>query len=162
MPSFPKGAGTEARRLENIVTKNEFVGSGGHTVLQTNIICASCSSTVAWGPGPWPENTLFANNIFYVEENADFYFEGDKGTQFANNCFYGHFENMPEDPAAIFEDPQFKDVLARGDGFEVLKNFMLLKASPCKDAGANIENNGGQDLFGNPIEGLTNIGVHEF
>ncbi|MCA1760105.1 MAG: right-handed parallel beta-helix repeat-containing protein, partial [Bacteroidales bacterium] len=114
-----------------------------------------------WG-GPWPENTFFANNIFYVGEKADFYFEGDTGTQFTNNCFYGKFENMPDDPAAIFENPQFVDVSARGDGFEVLKNFMLQKTSPCKDAGVDIENNGGQDLFGNPIEGKTNIGVHEF
>jgi hypothetical protein len=114
-----------------------------------------------WG-GPWPENTFFANNIFYVEEKADFFFDGDKGTQFTNNCFYGNFENMPDDPAAIFEDPQFVDVSARGDGFEVLKNFMLQKTSPCKDAGIKIENSGGQDLFGNPLEGKTNIGVHEF
>ena len=114
-----------------------------------------------WG-GPWPENTLFANNIFYVEEKADFFFDGDEGTEFTNNCFYGNLENLPDDPAAIFEDPQFADVSARGDGFEVLKNFMLQKTSPCKDARIDIENNGGQDLFGNSIEGKTNIGVHEF
>jgi hypothetical protein len=114
-----------------------------------------------WG-GPWPENTLFANNIFYVEEKADFYFDGDEGTELSNNCFFGNFKSMPVDPAAIFEDPQFVDVSSRGNGFKVLKNFMLQKTSPCKDAGVDIENNGGQDLFGNPLEAETNIGVHEF
>lgn len=114
-----------------------------------------------WG-GPWPENTFFANNIVYADEKADFFFDGDKGTQFTHNCFIGHFESLPADPAAIFEDPQFVDVSARGEGFEVLKNFMLQKTSPCKDAGIAIENNGGQDLFGNPLEGKTTIGVHEF
>ena len=114
-----------------------------------------------WG-GPWPENTFFANNIFYVEEQTDFYFEEDSGTQFTNNCFYGDFKNMPNDPAAIFEDPQFVDVTAHDSGFEVLKNFMLQKTSPCVDAGIRIENADRQDLFGNPLEGETNIGVHEF
>ncbi|WP_339737916.1 right-handed parallel beta-helix repeat-containing protein [uncultured Sunxiuqinia sp.] len=114
-----------------------------------------------WG-GPWPENTFFANNIVYADEKADFFFDGDKGTQFTHNCFIGHFESLPADPAAIFEDPQFVDVSARGEGFEVLKNFMLQKTSPCKDAGIAIENSGGQDLFGNPLEGKTTIGVHEF
>jgi hypothetical protein len=114
-----------------------------------------------WG-GPWPEHTFFANNIFYVEDKADFYFEEDSGTQFTNNCFYGDFDNRPDDPAAILDDPRFVDVAARDSGFEILKNFMLKKSSPCEDAGINIENTGGQDLFGNPLEGATNIGVHEF
>ena len=116
-----------------------------------------------WG-GPWPQNTQFANNIFYVEEKADFFFffNGDEVTEFTNNCFYGNFENLPNDPAAIFEDPEFVDVSARGDGFEVLKNFMLQKTSPCADSGINIENNGEQDLFGNSLKEPINIGAHEF
>nr|MBD3622568.1 hypothetical protein [Sunxiuqinia sp.] len=69
---------------------------------------------------------------------------------------------MPAYPSAIFEYPHFVYFSARGEGFEVLKNFMLQKTSPCKDAGTAIENNGGQDLFGNPLEGKTTIGVHEF
>jgi len=114
-----------------------------------------------WG-GPWPENTFFANNIFYVEETADFHFEGDLRTQFTNNCFFGDFENIPEDPQAIFKNPQFVDATARGEGFELLEKFMLERTSPCKDAGINLENNGGRDLFGNSLEGDTNVGVHEF
>jgi hypothetical protein len=114
-----------------------------------------------WG-GPWPQETWFANNVFYANEKADFSFQGDKGTLFTNNCFYGEFENMPHDPAAIFEDPQFVNVLSRGEGFEVLKNFMLTKSSPLKDKGVSVENNGGKDLFGNSVNGDVNIGVHEF
>jgi len=113
-----------------------------------------------WG-GPWPENTWFANNIFYVNEKADFYFEGDNGTQFTNNCFYGEFENMPDDPAAIFEDPQFVNVAARGDGFEVLKNFMLKKSSPLIEKGISIQENGGKDLFGDQLGEKITIGVSE-
>ncbi|MEN8118244.1 MAG: right-handed parallel beta-helix repeat-containing protein [Bacteroidota bacterium] len=114
-----------------------------------------------WG-GPWPVNTFFANNVFYVYENADFAFEGDKDTKFTNNCFYGKFEHLPNDLGAIFENSQFVNVSARGDGFEILKNFMQKKSSTLKDKGVIIDNNGGKDLFGNPLEGKPDIGVHEF
>jgi hypothetical protein len=113
-----------------------------------------------WG-GPWPENTTFANNIFYVEGSAGFNFKGDINTKFTNNCFYGTFENLPSDPAAIFEDPQFVNVAARGAGFEVLKNLMLTKSSPLKGKGVVIENNGGKDLFGTELGEKITIGVSE-
>ena len=99
---------------------------------------------------------------FYVTEKADFHFEGDTGTKFSNNCYYGDFRDLPKDAAAVFDDPQFVDVTARGNGFAILKNFMLKRTSPCKDAGINLETDDVRDLFGNPLEGKTNIGVHEF
>ncbi len=113
-----------------------------------------------WG-GPWPLNTLFANNIFYVAENADFSFKGDVNTKFSNNCFFGKFENLPGDPAAIFENPRFVNASATGSGFEVLKNFMLTKSTPLKGKGIVIENNGGKDLFGNGLGKKITIGVSE-
>lgn len=113
-----------------------------------------------WG-GPWPENTLFANNIFYIEEKADFDFKGDINTKFNNSCFYGKFENLPDDPAAIFDDPQFINVAAHGDGFEVLKNFMLSKSSPCIGTGVSIPDNGGVDIFGNPVSDRPSIGIDQ-
>ena len=72
------------------------------------------------------------------------------------------FENIPVDLAAIFENPQFIDVNAIGDGFEVLQNFMLLNITVLKDKGISIQNNGGKDIFGNSIKGTPNIGIHEF
>lgn len=114
-----------------------------------------------WG-GPWPENTFFTNNIFYTQENASFYFEDDINTTFTNNCFYGNYKNIPDDSMAIFKDPKFVNVLAKGDGFEVLKNFMLQNTSPCIDNGKTMDAFNGVDLFGNQIENKTNIGVHEF
>jgi hypothetical protein len=113
-----------------------------------------------WG-GPWPENTLFANNIFYVEENAGFSFKNDINTKFTNNCFFGKIENLPNDPAAIFKDPQFINASARGAGFEVLKNFMLTKSSPLIGKGVVVANNGGKDLFGNKLGDKTTIGISE-
>lgn len=113
-----------------------------------------------WG-GPWPEDTFFANNIFYVEGKADFAFKGDKNTIFRNNCFYGQFENLPEDPFAIFEDPQFVNAAGRGDGFDVLKNFMLTKSSPLIGKGIPVDNNNGKDLFGNQLGEKITIGISQ-
>jgi hypothetical protein len=114
-----------------------------------------------WG-GPWPENTLFANNIFYVKEKADFQFKGDQNTKFTNNCFYGNFENRPNDLSTILEDPGFLNVTARGVGFDVLKNFMLSKSSPLFSKGVKI-NHETNDLFGNKIgsSDKVNIGVDQ-
>ena len=47
----------------------------------------------------------------------------------------------PEDVAAIFENPQFINHAARGNGFEILKNFMLKKSSPLIGKGLSIKNN---------------------
>jgi len=113
-----------------------------------------------WG-GPWPENTFFANNIFYVEGNSRFDFKDDINTQFTHNCFYGDIENLPKDPAAVFQDPQFLNVAARGDGFGVLKNFMLKKTSPCINSGIVVKDNGGRDLFGHPLGDKISMGVSE-
>lgn len=111
-----------------------------------------------WG-GPWPKNTLFANNIFYVSE-ADFSFDSDVGTAFTNNCFFGEFENLPNDSAAIFEDPQFENVTG-GTGFKTLKSFMLKKSSPLIGQGLYIDNNGGKDIIGNALKNQPTIGAFE-
>ncbi len=113
-----------------------------------------------WG-GPWPENSLFANNIFYVKDIAGFDLKKDINTKFNNNCFYGRFKNLPKDSVPIFEDPQFIDVTARGAGFNVLKNFMLTKSSPLNGKGIIVGNNGGKDLFGNKLGETITIGVFE-
>ena len=113
-----------------------------------------------WG-GTWPENTFFANNIFYVSEKANFQFKKDEGTKFTNNCFFGKIGNLPNDPNAIFSDPKFLDVNATGEGFAILKNFMLTKGSPCVNAGIIIDEFQGEDLLGNKIEGLPEIGAIE-
>jgi hypothetical protein len=47
-----------------------------------------------WG-GPFPVDTLFANNIFYVEDQATFLFGKDKKTVFKNNLFYGKYKKLP-------------------------------------------------------------------
>jgi len=116
-----------------------------------------------WG-GPWPEDTLLANNIFYVDDEASFQFGEDKRTVFRNNVYYGKIINRPEDAAACAQNPMFqRPPNGTTSGFTALKAFTLQKGSPCIAAGLPIPNNGGRDLFGNPVatDGPNCIGVHE-
>ncbi len=113
-----------------------------------------------WG-GQWPIDTLFSNNIFIADHSSGFYWGEGEDMLFTNNCFFGKFENVPEDPAAVFDDPKLINTLASGDGFEVLKNFMLQAESPCIGAGTPVTS-GIRDLFGYPVrEDNVNIGVDE-
>jgi hypothetical protein len=116
-----------------------------------------------WG-GPWPVDTLFANNIFYVEDVARFQFGKDRKTVFKNNLFYGKYDKLPKDAKTLTRDPMFEKLLRGGDkGFEVLKAFMLKKGSPCIGAAVPVPDHGGRDFFGNavPKDGPKCIGVHE-
>ena len=72
------------------------------------------------GGGPWPENTVFNKNIFYVindEMEYKFITGGSKATQFDGNVFYGNFINKPDDRNAIEKEPDFTS------GFPFHENF---------------------------------------
>ena len=116
-----------------------------------------------WG-GPWPEDTLLANNIFYVEDEAAFEFGEDVKTVFKNNVYFGKIGNQPKDARSTTQAPMFERT-ADGtiQGIEALKAFMLNADSPCIGAALPIPNNGGRDFFGNPVskDGPHCIGVHE-
>jgi hypothetical protein len=115
-----------------------------------------------WG-GPWPEDTWFANNIFYVQGEVTYDWGESKNHWFEHNVFYGKHVNGPDDPFAITADPMFVSPAADA-GFETLRGFMLEKGSPCIRAGIPISNNGGRDLFGNALlqSVAPSIGAHEF
>lgn len=115
-----------------------------------------------WG-GPWPENTWFANNIFYVEDETEYIWGGSIKHKFEHNVFYGKYHNAPEGSNAITDDPMFASLKSAKTGFENLKGFMFKKESPCIGAGKRIENNGGMDFFGNSVgeDGPKNIGASE-
>lgn len=113
-----------------------------------------------WGD-PWPVDTWFANNIFFVEGSSKFVWGEDENTVFTNNAYFGEIKNMPDDPMAIFENPEFVDEKARGEGFEILKNFMLKKNSPLIGKGIFTNENGLKDIFGKTVKGSVNIGISQ-
>jgi hypothetical protein len=114
-----------------------------------------------WG-GPWPEDTYFANNIFYVEGETNYDWGESKNHRFENNLYYGTHLNGPNDDGAILEDPLFVSPESAGAGWESLKGFMLTKESPCIRSGIPIEP--GYDFWGHLLpEGLpVSVGAHEF
>ena len=117
-----------------------------------------------WGGAP-PENTVFQNNIFFVEGTVSYKLgkEADE-FKFDGNCYVGNHKELPKDAHAINADPKFTKLLdGKVEGFEVLKSLMLRAGSPCIGAAKAIPNNGGRDFFGNRVrsDGPTSIGVHE-
>lgn len=116
-----------------------------------------------WG-GPWPEDTWFANNIFYVEGEVSYDWGQSKNHWFEHNLFYGKHTNGPDDPFAITAKPMFVSAESVAAGFETLRGFMLKRGSPGIRAGTPISPSGGRDLFGHLLRwGVPpSVGVHEF
>ena len=79
--------------------------------------------------GPWPVDTLFSNNIFYVASTADFEFGKDQGTVFINNRYFGKIANIPGDKKAVVAGSEcMESVLPDGKkGFNVLMEFVREK-----------------------------------
>ena len=119
--------------------------------------------------GPNTRTYSFKNNIIYNLSPTTTYQWNDMKNRylrtFTANCFYGiHPENEPADPRKIILNPKF--VNPEIDSFhthEITGGFRLQADSPCIDAGAEIENNGGRDHWGNPIYNhKPDVGAHEY
>jgi len=100
-----------------------------------------------WG-GPWPVDTTFSNNIFYVEGETTYDYGEAENTVFSHNLYYGRHENAPHDISACRDDPLFVDPAQRSPLQVALQGFRLQNGSPCIGAGATIEENGGKDISG--------------
>lgn len=114
-----------------------------------------------WG-GTWPEDTLFANNIFYVEDEASFDWGESKTYTFENNVFYGRFTNMPPDKFIIRDNPEFVAPELAKPGRDNLGGFKLKPNSPCINTGRVMAENV-RDFYGNKItDGKPDRGAFEF
>jgi hypothetical protein len=103
-----------------------------------------------WG-GIWPDNTMFANNIFYSDGNPTTAMGGSTKAVFTNNSFYGTFGFTPTDPHIVSANPVLKSPGSAANGVETLDGYKLNRNSPCADAGIVIPNNGGVDFFGKRV-----------
>ena len=84
---------------------------------------------------------------------------------FENNCY---FNITPKGTDYITADPLFTDPGQGGQDIDwshypnVLKGYHLAETSPAVNAGKPIDNNGGQDFWGNALYfGAPDIGAHE-
>ncbi|NQY73753.1 MAG: hypothetical protein HRT90_03225 [Candidatus Margulisbacteria bacterium] len=109
------------------------------------------------GKGRNPINTVFENNIFYFEDDAKWgsSFANRINTTFNNNWYYG-VEPVPDDISAHTGDPMLVDP---GNGLTninmrspvSLSGYMLQPGSAAIGTGNFIQNNGGRDFWGNPV-----------
>lgn len=150
-----------------------ITGPVEHTKIYNNIFIAPENENPAaagvivemenWG-GSWPTDTWLANNVFYVMGKSAFSLKETTGTTlFTNNNFFGKISNPPVDGNAVFANPGFINADARGDGFEILKSFMLGKNSPLIGKGYPVSAGRINDFFGKPVKKRKiNIGIHQF
>ena len=121
--------------------------------------------------GGWG-NTI-SNNIFYYSgsEPADATLGnwGDITAQWQGNLYY-NYANIPDDPYAVTADPMFVDPGKGPTGAQLsglvhdrsaFEGYQLQPGSPAINAGVPVENNGGLDFFGNKVDLLPDIGVHD-
>jgi hypothetical protein len=117
-----------------------------------------------WWGSRWPEDTLFANNIFLSADGLRYVFGSDLGTVFTNNCYGGLHENAPPDPRAVLKDPAFigRKLPSRSPADPAVV-FRLSAKSPCMGAGVRIPDAGGRDFrgVGLPMDGSPSIGPLE-
>ena len=107
--------------------------------------------------GRKPLNTLFENNIFYFEDEAEWGRGAHKAenTRFNNNLYYG-IEPHESDENAIVGNPRFKSPGSAGTDIDLktmkeLLGYQLGRNSKAVGAGAFIENDGGIDFFKRPL-----------
>ena len=121
--------------------------------------------------GGWGNS--ICNNIFYyagpTPADASIGNWSDITAQWRNNVYY-NFADTPDDPYAITADPLFVDpgkgpAGAQASGLvhdrSVFDGYKLRADSPAIDAGIPIADNGGLDFFGNKLDLLPDIGVHD-
>ena len=115
-----------------------------------------------WG-GPWPENTLFANNIFYAEDRISYDYGKARGTVFTGNLYFGLHDNAPTDAHAVRKDPRFPDPGESPRGIGALKGYRVQRSSPCIGAAVPVADHGERDFWGSPLgrQGPTTIGACE-
>jgi len=127
------------------------------------------NNTIYIGPGL--NTTMFRNTGggAYTFENNIFYNLGraknvtwQSSINYSNNCYYG-YNNNPDDPDRIIEDPLFVEAGSGGTGINTVGGYQLTEFSPCINTGKTVNYNGGKDYWGNNIYyELPDIGAHEY
>ena len=99
----------------------------------------------------------FKNNIFCIESESEVRYVNRADSidllSFANNCWCG-VKYSHNDVSRVCDDPQFSDKNGDIDGMKIKDT------SPCIKTGAYIENNGGEDYWGNKLGTVLNIGAY--
>lgn len=136
-------------------------GTGGNSSFYNNTIYLPAGSTTKiiqeYSSGTF---LTLANNIIINHGSGGYDYTASHYT-FTNNILYG---NHPNGPAGqITADPQLASPGSGGTGLGTLAGYQLTASSPAIGAGRVMPNNGGRDLWGNPVSALCppDIGAHQ-
>ena len=117
---------------------------------------------VAVGKDRIPTQTVFSNNIFYFEDEAEWGFDPDSSCILRNNVFYNV---APKGMNPITADPLFVNSGQGGTDIDMtdpdrLSGYKLKAGSPALNAGVKIPNNGGKNFGGEKLnDGPVNVGA---
>jgi hypothetical protein len=117
----------------------------------------------AWGGVGKPEDSLFENNIFYVEGQVTDMIEAGKPPVFRNNVVFGNYKPVADGEKTISADPMFVAPGTGSDGLKSLDGYKLKAGSPCIGAGVAVPDSGGRDFWGGKVRGGSPpaIGAHQ-
>ncbi|NOR75323.1 MAG: hypothetical protein GQ525_09205, partial [Draconibacterium sp.] len=145
---FPSAVGVKDVKIYN---NTHYFGKGKGTQV-----------FVAAGKVRIPTETVFRNNIFYFEEEANWGFEPDSTCLFENNMYYNL---TPKGTDAISGNPLFlnpgtSDTNVNMQDAETLSEYKLQDNSPALNSGKIIKNNGGKNFGGESLSKRSvNIGA---
>jgi hypothetical protein len=138
-----------------------------------NTIVTAMGLVVNFEPGNY-EGFTFENNIFLMTGAGERFVDGHyTGAVFDNNLYWSAYNNSinlqqpvrPPDIHALQADPQLilPDARAlsviRPDSLQAISFFRLHPASPCRQTGKVIDQNGGYDFWNKPVHEKTGIGA---
>ncbi len=159
----------------SVIRYNVSVNDGFHTFtlngpcdntkIYNNVIYVGKGQTLYalasgnWG-GAWASDTLFSNNIFYIDSGSKATFDlgGMTNIVFRHNAYWGDIVNRPNDPYAILSNP----LLVKPGGMNP-SDYAPAANSPCLNAGEIIAGNGGRDFDGaaTPLGAPPSVGAFE-
>jgi len=145
-----------------------FGGGAKNTLVYNNTIYVGSRQDLPllqfteWNGGH-ANGTRFFNNIFYVDGRVTYQWGQSTNTVFDHNVFIGNHAGSPPDPHAVTNPPPLVQAGSGRRGFSSLEGYRLGSA-PDFVRGVVVRDNGGRDLFGNPVstDELPCVGAFEF
>ncbi len=146
-----------------------IVGNITNTQVYNNTIYSSTDfiaaiNHCAWGggtSGTLPNNTTYANNIFYLNQsNPAFTFNTSKNNIVNNNLFYfppPYSGTIAIDSDAVSTDPQLVNPGSGAEGYNTVDGYKLMAGSPCVKAGILLPNHSPTDFWGNKVPSVLGV-----
>jgi hypothetical protein len=131
-----------------------FAGNVSNSLIYNNVIFVGPKQSLPllnfdnWSS--YSHHNSFFNNVFYVEGKVTYQWTKSTENLFDHNAFHGSHESPPKDEHAVTGKLPFLNPGGAGDGLKSLAVYQWMTGASVPQ-GVLIRNNGGRDLFGNPL-----------